>query len=335
MKKFDVIVVGGGPAGSTCARYLHKAGATVLVLDKERFPRLKLCAGWVTPGAMEDFELTPEAYPHRINTFNHLQIHAKKLAFKLKTVQHSVRRYEFDEFLLLRSGAQVETHTVREVARDGTHFVVDGRFSAPYVVGAGGTRCPIYRQFFKDTDLRPKAQQIATLECEFPYEWRNPDCHLWFFENELPGYSWYVPKANGYLNVGVGGMAQKLKATDMDIKTHWREFVNGLHSGDFVDANVSIEPKGYSYYLRTAAPTVYRDGVYLAGDAIGLATCDFGEGIGPAAQSGRLVAESILRASAYNVLDIDAYSPIKRWISDPLNYLFRRKERALLRSAAV
>ena len=60
MRRTDAIVVGGGPAGSTCAWKLRQAGLDVLVLDKAAFPRLKLCAGWVTPACLRDLELTPE-----------------------------------------------------------------------------------------------------------------------------------------------------------------------------------------------------------------------------------------------------------------------------------
>ena len=57
MQKADAIVVGGGPAGSTCAWKLREAGLDVLVLDRATFPRTKLCAGWVTPEALQDLEL--------------------------------------------------------------------------------------------------------------------------------------------------------------------------------------------------------------------------------------------------------------------------------------
>ena len=53
--------------------------------------------------------------------------------------------------------------------------------------------------------------QALALECEFPFEWKDGDCHLWFFHKGLPGYSWYVPKAESYLNVGLGAIGQKLK----------------------------------------------------------------------------------------------------------------------------
>ena len=56
MHHYDVLIVGGGPAGSACARKLVQAGRKVAVLDREEFPRTKLCAGWVTPEAVADLE---------------------------------------------------------------------------------------------------------------------------------------------------------------------------------------------------------------------------------------------------------------------------------------
>ncbi len=64
MRSAEIIIVGGGPAGSAAARSLKAAGADVLVLDKERFPRHKLCAGWITPQAVNDLQLEIGAYPH-------------------------------------------------------------------------------------------------------------------------------------------------------------------------------------------------------------------------------------------------------------------------------
>jgi flavin-dependent dehydrogenase len=66
---WDAIVVGGGPGGSTAAWRLARDGARVTVLDAARFPRLKLCAGWVTPTVWRTLELDPEAYPHTLQPF--------------------------------------------------------------------------------------------------------------------------------------------------------------------------------------------------------------------------------------------------------------------------
>ena len=57
MERFDAVIVGGGPAGSTCARHLHRAGLHVVVLDRAVFPRDKVCAGWITPPVISLLEL--------------------------------------------------------------------------------------------------------------------------------------------------------------------------------------------------------------------------------------------------------------------------------------
>jgi len=57
MRSYDVLIVGGGPAGSSAAWKLTRGGADVLVLDRERFPRLKLCAGWITPEVVRDLQI--------------------------------------------------------------------------------------------------------------------------------------------------------------------------------------------------------------------------------------------------------------------------------------
>jgi|GEM_PF-5046873 flavin-dependent dehydrogenase len=62
----ETIIVGGGPAGSSCAWQLNRQGREVLVLDKQAFPRLKLCAGWVPAKVIEKLGFSPQEYPHSI-----------------------------------------------------------------------------------------------------------------------------------------------------------------------------------------------------------------------------------------------------------------------------
>ncbi len=62
MESCDVIIVGGGPAGSTCAWSLHAAGLDVVVLDRASFPRDKPCAGWITPPVLDELRLDVEEY---------------------------------------------------------------------------------------------------------------------------------------------------------------------------------------------------------------------------------------------------------------------------------
>jgi menaquinone-9 beta-reductase len=311
MHERDVIVVGGGPAGSSAAWKLRQAGLDVLVLDKEPFPRLKLCAGWITPDVVRDLELDIANYPHRFLSFRRLHFHLKGLHLPVPCVQHSIRRFEFDAWLLQRSGAELVQHTVREVAREGEAFVIDGSFRCRHLIGAGGTSCPVYRGLFRDMMPRERGLQTVTLELEFPCEWRDPDCHLWFFERGLPGYSWYVPKARGWLNVGVGGMAQRLKKRGEDIWQHWHGFV-------------PEDPTGYSYYLRGPLPLTRNGNAYLTGDAAGLATRDLCEGIGPAVRSGLRAAETIVGGAAYEIADVTGSSLGGGFVSRAVDWGFTR-----------
>ena len=316
MQTADAIVVGGGPAGSTCAWKLREAGLDVLVLDRAEFPRTKLCAGWVTPQAIADLELDPADYPRGFLTFERLVLHWKILAAKPASLQHSIRRYEFDDFLLKRSGATVLRHKVSEIVREDDDFLIDGEFRCRYLIGAGGTACPVYKTFFNERNPRVSALQTATFEQEFAYDWQDPACHLWFFDDGLPGYAWYVPKANGYVNVGLGGMADQLKRQDGHLRDFWRLFVTRLKRRGLVDYD-DYRPTGYSYYLRGNVDTVRDGGAFIVGDSVGLATRDLCEGIGPAIRSGLLAARSITTGTDYSLQAIERYSGggfASRWL---------------------
>ncbi len=212
MQTVDVLIVGGGPAGSSAARQLVRAGAKVLVLDKETFPRLKLCAGWITPEVVTDLEMDISQYPHSFLTFERLHVHVKGLYVKVPCIQHSIRRVEFDAWLLERSGAPVIQHTVKNIREEDGWYVIDDTYRARHLIGAGGTRCPVYPHAVPRRRIRGQwSCRRSRWNMRSPYDWKDGDCHLWFFDKGLPGYSWYVPKKNGFLNVGVGGMAERMK----------------------------------------------------------------------------------------------------------------------------
>lgn len=307
MQTADAIVVGGGPAGSTCAWKLRLAGLDVIVLDRMAFPRSKLCAGWITPQVLADLELEPREYPLGFMTFDELHLHWKGLTIRHRSRQHSIRRLEFDDFLLRRSASRVFRHRVREIHKDGDDYVIDREFRCKYLVGAGGTRCPVYRAFFHEKNPRSGALQTATYEQEFAYRWHDKSCHLWFFDDGLPGYAWYVPKANGYVNVGLGGMAVQLRKRGGQMQAYWRRFVDKLNKSGLVHTT-HYRPKGYSYYLRGNVEVVSNDNAYIVGDAVGLATRDMCEGIGPAVKSGVLAAHSIVTRADYSLQGIDKRS---------------------------
>ena len=296
MISVDTVIVGGGPAGASCAWRLGRHGRECIVLDRASFPRPKLCAGWVTPAALEALEIEPGEYPLGLLTSDVLRLRIRGIPFDLRTVQHSIRRVQFDEWLLRRAGTTVITHQVRSIRQEGAQYIVDDTYRARHLVGAGGTACPVYRGLFRATVPRKQGRQAVVLEEEFACDWHDGSCRLWFFERGLPGYSWYVPKAGGHLNVGVGALARDLAAKGDAIGPHWQHLTGKLHRRDLV-AKRSWRQAGYTYYLRAKRDITRTGNAYLAGDAAGLATTDLAEGIGPAVQSGLAVADAILAGS--------------------------------------
>jgi menaquinone-9 beta-reductase len=307
MQKVDVLIVGGGPAGSACAWRLRQNHVDCLVLDGQTFPRFKPCAGWITPEVVRDIGFNPAEYPFSFTTFKSFLVSVYGVKFKLGTHQHAIRRVEFDDWLLRRANVPVITHTVKSIAREDGGYLVDGEFYGKYLVGAGGTNCPVYRGLFKQASPHPKDALIVAQEEEFAYAYTDPRCYLWFFDNHLPGYAWYVPKANGYVNVGVGGSETSLKARGDSLKHHWNLLVEKLNKLGLV-CDHEYRPSGHSYYLRQERGDLRRDNAFLTGDAAGLATRDMGEGISPAIHSGLLAADAILTNREYSVKSIPRFS---------------------------
>lgn len=307
MIESEVMVVGGGPAGAACAWKLNRAQIPTLILDKAEFPRLKLCAGWVTPKVFKYLQIAPSDYPHSILRFHtlHFSIHGKKLP--VRTRQFSIRRIEFDRWLLERSGAPVYRHEVKDIRREGDFFIIDESFRCRYLIGAGGTNCPVYRSFFRQEHPREPEKLIITLEAEFPYRYRDPNCYLWFFDRDLPGYSWYVPKGNQVLNIGIGAKQHDLKSKQETLRSHWNYFLEHLRRKALLEGDVP-GVKGYSYYLRQKNKVVQKDNAFIVGDAVGLATLDMGEGIRPAIASGIGAANAILGKKPYSLRAVGKYS---------------------------
>jgi flavin-dependent dehydrogenase len=302
----EVIVVGGGPAGSTCAWTLARAGKECLVLDAKAFPRDKPCAGWTSPRVFEALGIERGSYPHGLTRLERIHFHLRGVRIAVPTRQLAIRRWEFDEWLLRRAGVPVVHHRAREIARHDDGFVIDGRFQSRFVVGAGGTTCPVYRTLFAEEAPRSPASLVVALEAELRCDPPDPECHLWFFDRGLPGYSWYLPKEGGFVAIGVGGIATQVQRAG-SIRRHWEQLLRRL-AGLGLEVGSECTPRGYAYHLRRGAPVVQLGGAFLVGDAAGLATLDMGEGIAAAVRSGALAAQAIATGAPYTVRSLPRFS---------------------------
>ncbi|HZJ56504.1 MAG TPA: NAD(P)/FAD-dependent oxidoreductase [Myxococcaceae bacterium] len=295
--RFDAIVVGGGPAGSACARVLVQGGLRVLVLERRRFPRVKLCAGWLSPPVWEVLELARDVYPGGLWPWRRCHVRYQGRTYRIVARGDFIRRLEFDDFLLRRSGASVvDGHLVASLERGDGGWLVDGTYAAPVLVGAGGTHCPVARKLFPGRPGRPVAVQEREFEAD-PAEVAatrvgadgEPELLL---HDDLGGYSWNVPKGC-WLNVGTGAAAAT-RVRSAWAKARDRFLDSGHLPASAREALCHVE--GHTYHLFDPAhlDACHRNGAFLVGDSLGLAHPLTAEGILPAVLSGRVCGEAIL-----------------------------------------
>jgi geranylgeranyl reductase family protein len=313
MDTCDVLIVGGGPAGSSCAWKLRASGLDVVVLDKQAFPRDKICGGWITPAILGELEIEPCEYAQgrvfqAITGFRTGCIGGKTVDTKYgKTVSYGIRRREFDEYLLRRSGARLlEGVNLTTLERRDGGWIANGELRTRLVVGAGGHFCPVARL----TGAKPRGEQaVVAQEAEFEMDENqrarcavSPEVPELYFCSDMKGYGWCFRKQN-YLNAGLGRMDPHR------LSEHVSSFSSFLKSAGRLSFELPKSLPGHAYLLYgSSGRKIADDGMLLIGDAAGLAYSQSGEGIRPAIESGLLAAKAILGAEGkYNREVLEGY----------------------------
>ncbi len=313
MEGCEVLVVGGGPAGSSCAWRLRQAGADVLVVDRATFPRDKVCAGWITPQVVADLALDVDEY-RRHHTFQDITAFRTGLIDRHRAadttygsaVSYGILRREFDHYLLERSRARrrLGEGAVR-IRRDETRgrWIVDDRIEARMLVGAGGHFCPVARLLNARDD---GGELVVAQEAEFPIDgdagWPTaPGRPELYFARDLQGYGWIFRKGR-YINIGLGVVGRR------SLPKAIASFTAFLSEEHRIPAEAPLRWRGHAYLLSGARRRAVGDAVVLAGDAAGLAYPSSGEGIRPAIESGLLAASTIADARGdYSTDRLSAY----------------------------
>jgi flavin-dependent dehydrogenase len=313
MDACEVLIVGGGPAGSACAWRLGQSGLETIILDKQIFPRDKICGGWITPPVLGALEIDRNEYaPGRvfqsITAFRTSCMGEREVETMYgEPISYGIRRVEFDNYLLRRSGARVfEGVALASLERFSDHWVVNGQIKARIVVGAGGHFCPVAR--FMGADAR---KEVAVVAQETEFELSPPqraDCSIQgevpelYFCPDMKGYGWCFRKGN-FLNIGLGRLDAHA------FPRHVHNFTQFLKCGRKIGIELPSLLHGHAYLLyRYHQRKIVGDSMLLVGDSAGLAYSQSGEGIRTAVESGLLAADVILSARGeYNQETLNPY----------------------------
>ena len=309
-KSHDVIVVGAGPAGATLAYELAKRGIGVLVLEKEKLPRYKCCAGGVTSKAAKllDFdisEVTEDIIYEVSFTFNmgspYLGQHGQPLIY-------TVMRDVFDYFLVKKAqqlGAVLmdgQKVTQIQVSADWVEIsTTDNIFRSRLVVGADGA----YSVVARELGMGRSIQHVAGIESEIVV----PEGEMVKWKSRVHidlgcipgGYAWVFPKRN-HLSVGVGCLASKARY----LSRRHQKFLNSLDIGSYTIARSS----SHLIPTCTKGKLVWQDKALLLGDAAGLADPLTGEGIYNAILSAQLAAPVIENSLVKGKVGLQDYQEV-------------------------
>src|SRR5581483_4999761 len=276
MAAHDVAVIGAGPAGSTCAYRLARAGARVLLLDKARFPRDKPCGGGVTLRAARllPFSIEPvvEDVIERLECRLDFGPRFERKAHA--PLAYMTQRRRLDHFLLERAaeaGAEV---------REGVK--VDAReLDAEIVIGADGCNGMSAKQLGFVADV---VHGVA-LEANFPHDARFAHTMVLEIASVPGGYGWIFPKGD-HVNVGVGGW----ESEGPRLRSHLR----GMCEAYGIDPDAATATRGYRLPMRRPGAALVRGNALAIGDAAGLVDPFSGDGMYEAFYSGKLAAEAVL-----------------------------------------
>jgi menaquinone-9 beta-reductase len=302
MMTCDVLIAGGGPAGSSCAWKLRRAGLDVIVVDRAVFPRDKVCAGWITPQVVDELCLDVEAY-RQGRTFQPFSAFRTGILGSDRSVETTyngavsfgIRRCEFDDYLLQRSGARLMLGTpVSHICRDRGQWIVNQTIRAAALVGAGGHFCPVAQWLNGPTSRDAAPSLVVARELEVPLQGAG-SCTVaatmpqLYFSRDLKGYGWCIRKEQ-HVNIGFGALDKSPVRRAAD------ELIVFLRKAGIVSGSLADRWRGHAYLLNHGRRRVWDEGVVLVGDSAGLAYPQSGEGIRPAIESGLLAATTLIEA---------------------------------------
>lgn len=309
---YDLIVIGGGPAGTICAREAALSGLSVMIIEKEKLPRNKLCGGALSPRVSEllDFDISSVVQREMKNAVIYAPSGRKIVVTKTDSKGNLIKRSDFDHLLVQKAkeaGVQVLESTrvlSIEQVRTGVRILTHGdSYKTHILVGADGVNSLCARQL----GIRrtwPSNRVALCIAADIPLPPEEIDrimsiegkpgqvaieMYLWAMDY---GYGWCFPK-HDEISLGIG---YKMKHGVVDLRSAWKQFVDRFEK----EKGIKLDTSGQSAHrvpLGKMGKRITSRRTMLVGDAAGLVSPITGEGIFYALQSGiiagRVASEAV------------------------------------------
>jgi len=315
METYDAIVLGAGPSGASCASFLSMKGRKVLLLDRARFPREKVCGDGISGRSVRmlrelgllDSLKAAESTPMFGVTFSSPKGVLVPIASKASEAPGFVCRREVLDDILFQNAKRLCAKTVEGffatdlIMEEGRVVGVRGRqgdaeteYRAKVFVGADGVGGISARRLGAVND--DPAHQFAGVRAYYEgVQGMRDQIELHFIKDALPGYFWVFPLPGGRANVGLCLLVKDMKKRRINLQKRMEEILaqNPLFKERFKSAKRSTDIKSWLLPLATKRMRIHGEGYVLVGDAASLIDPFTGEGIGNALTSGKVASEVI------------------------------------------
>ncbi|MEO8822663.1 MAG: geranylgeranyl reductase family protein [Ginsengibacter sp.] len=330
-EKFDVLIVGAGPAGCAAAYRLSGNGLKIALIEKETFPRDKICGDALGADVTKQFHLISETLTEKLNQFkekipsNGVRFFTpkhQKLDIQFTKPNNTfgggfvTKRIDFDNFFFSETAklpdvTVFQNQKIISVENKGDAIVLQSatmRFEGSMALGADGAHSLLNKRLTQNKVEKNHycagVRQYFSNVKDF-----HPENHieLHFYKEILPGYLWIFPLANNQANVGLGMLSSVVSKKQINLK---KEMVNLLETipslkERFKDAVPLTEIEGYGLPVGSTKRTLSGNRFLLLGDAAGLIDPFTGEGIANAIRSGRVAASHVLKAFEQQKFDAE------------------------------
>jgi menaquinone-9 beta-reductase len=324
----DVIVVGAGPAGATTAFYLAQSGLDVLLLEKSRFPREKVCGDGLTPRAVKTLVSMGISVSEQDGWVRNKGLRVIGAGKRLELPWPELASYpgyglvrtrlDLDETLARRAqqaGARLlEGVTVTGPVCDERSGRIIGvaakaadggderTYRARVVVAADGNSSRLsVAMGLRKRDDRPLGVAVRTYyrthrhDDDYLESWLD----LWDGDRLLPGYGWIFGMGDGTSNVGLGLLNTSAAFGNTDYHALLRKWLEGMPAEwGFTEENRTQPIRGAALPMGFNRTPHYYQGLLLVGDAGGMVNPFNGEGIAYAMESGEILARTVVQALA-------------------------------------